>query len=105
MPSFVLLLTIAALSASFCHGAVLLSGLNYSPHPPRYDPKGGCEYLGKYYEPGVISEDKDGDCQTVVTCMEGGGVMVGDSVGCMGDVYKGRLAVVSLCVIDAMDVN
>lgn len=76
----------------YCNAGVLPPKIDQSSvSPPIPTPlrSGKCEYNGKYYEPGLITIDKDGDCVSDVTCMEGGVISIGDSSGCFGSMDKG----------------
>jgi hypothetical protein len=78
-----------------CKAGILNSPEVKTPLPtPIPDPeslRGGCEYDGDYYEPGVIHKEVFGACESVITCEEGGGVIVSDSAGCFYDPTKGKL--------------
>lgn len=76
----------------YCNAGVLPPKIDQSSvSPPIPTPlrSGKCEYNGKYYEPGLITINKDGDCVSDVTCMEGGVISIGDSSGCFGSMDKG----------------
>lgn len=80
----------------YCNAAVLPPKIDESsvsqpvPIPP---PSGKCEYNGKYYDPGVIEKEKNGDCVSDVTCMEGGVISVGD---CLERMDKGRAIIIGI---------
>lgn len=77
----------------YCNAGVLPPKIilgSISPSVPTPLPSGKCEYNGKYYDPGVIKKEKNGDCVSDITCMEGGVISIGDSSGCWGSMDKGR---------------
>lgn len=77
----------------YCNAAVLppkIDQSSVSPPIPTPLPSGKCEYLGIYYDPGVIKMEKNGDCVSDITCMEGGVISIGDSSGCFESMDKGR---------------
>lgn len=77
----------------YCNAAVLppkIDESSVSQPVPITPPSGKCEYNGKYYDPGVIEKEKNGDCVSDITCMEGGVISIGDSSGCWGSMDKGR---------------
>lgn len=75
----------------YCNAGVLPPKIilgSISPSVPTPLPSGKCEYNGKYYDPGVIKKEKNGDCVSDITCMEGGVISIGDSSGCWGSMDK-----------------
>lgn len=80
----------------YCNAAVLPSKIilsSVSPPVPTPPPSGKCEYNGKYYDPGVIEKEKNGDCVSDVTCMESGVISIGD---CLERMDKGRAIIIGI---------
>lgn len=80
----------------YCNAAVLppkIDESSVSPPVPITPPSGKCEYNGKYYDPGVIEKEKNGDCVSDVTCLEGGVISIGD---CLERMDKGRAIIIGI---------
>ncbi|XP_048754197.2 uncharacterized protein LOC125665547 [Ostrea edulis] len=84
-----LIIIFGLLHIHVCRAGVIISPEITTPLPtPIPDPeslRGGCEYDGDYYEPGIIQKSLQGSCELLVTCEEGGGVLISDSDGCIQD--------------------
>lgn len=73
---FTTFLIICHCNAGVLPPKIILGSISPSVSTPL--PSGKCEYNGKYYDPGVIKKEKNGDCVSDITCMEGGVISIGD---------------------------